>query len=96
MFSLGQEVKLAETPAERELWDSLAEVYSIIVTLDGIEKAYLKDAIPEKDYTEQCSRLLKQYKSFLADETVARAFGDLESFQRKWDVSSPSLLGLLR
>ena len=82
-----QEVKLSETAAERDLHDSLAEIYSIIITLDGLEKAYIKDSIPEAEYTELCSRLLKQYKSNLSDETVAREFVDLETFKREWDVS---------
>tara|TARA_R110002003_G_scaffold228_9_gene16657 strand:- start:105 stop:377 length:273 start_codon:yes stop_codon:yes gene_type:complete len=69
--------------------DSLAEIYSIISTLEALEKAYLKDSITEADYTGTCSRLLKQYKSNLANEAVARAFGDLESFTREWHVSYP-------
>jgi hypothetical protein len=81
-----QEVKLSTTNAERDLYDSLAEIYSIIITLDALEKAYLKDSITEVDYTGTCSRLLKQYKSNLANETVARAFGDLDSFIREWHV----------
>lgn len=81
-----QEVKLAETAAERDLIDSLAELYSIIITLDGLEKHYTKDSISENEYTDICNRLLKQYKSILKDETVAREFGDLESFKREWDV----------
>jgi ESCRT-I complex subunit VPS28 len=81
-----QEVKLSATSAERNLYDSLAEIYSIIITLEALEKAYLKDSIPEVDYTETCSRLLKQYKSSLADESVAAAFGHLENFKREWDV----------
>jgi hypothetical protein len=81
-----QEVKLSSTSTERDLYDSLAEIYSIIITIDALEKAYLKDSITESDYTDTCSRLLKQYKSNLADETVARAFGDLETFKREWDV----------
>jgi ESCRT-I complex subunit VPS28 len=86
-------VKLAVTASERDLYDSLAEIYSIIITLDAVEKAYLKDSITEIDYTETCSRLLKQYKSNLADDTVAREFGDLESFKREWEVRvSPSTL----
>ena len=84
-----QEVKLSTTVAERDLYDSLAEIYSIIITLDALEKAYLKDSIPESEYTETCSRLLKQYKSNLADETVAKAFGDLDRFKREWDVGNP-------
>lgn len=81
-----QEVKLSTTNAERDLNDSLAEIYSIIITLDALEKAYLKDSITEADYTGTCSRLLKQYKSNLANETVARAFGDLDSFAKEWQV----------
>jgi ESCRT-I complex subunit VPS28 len=81
-----KEVKLAETRAERDLHDSLAEVFSIIITLDELEKAYLKDAIPESDYTEICDRLLKQYKAILTDEAVAREFVDLETFKTEWDV----------
>lgn len=81
-----QEVKLSTTNAERDLNDSLAEIYSIIITLDALEKAYLKDSITETDYTGTCSRLLKQYKSNLANETVARVFGDLDSFAKEWHV----------
>lgn len=81
-----QEVKLSGTAAERDLHDSLAEIYSIIITLDGLEKAYIKDSIPEAEYTEICSRLLKQYKSNLNDENVAREFVDLETFKCEWDV----------
>jgi ESCRT-I complex subunit VPS28 len=87
-----QEVKLSTTSTERDLYDSLAEIYSIIITLDALEKAYLKDSINESDYTETCSRLLKQYKSNLTDENVARAFNDLESFKREWDVCYSSFI----
>jgi ESCRT-I complex subunit VPS28 len=78
---------LSTTNAERELNESLAEVYSIIVTLDAVEKAYLKDSIPDKEYTETCNRLLKQYKSNLQDGAVSSAFGNLEAFMEEWDVS---------
>jgi ESCRT-I complex subunit VPS28 len=88
-ISLDEEVKLAESASERDLIDSLAEIYSIIRTLDGLEKAYIKDAVTESEYTEMCSKLLKQYKSILSDETVSREFQDLDTFSRKWDVCEP-------
>ncbi|KAF4629459.1 hypothetical protein G7Y89_g8687 [Cudoniella acicularis] len=84
-----EEVKLSETRAERDLQDSLAEVFSIIITLDELEKAYLKDAISESDYTEICDRLLKQYRAILTDEAVAREFVDLETFKMEWDMEVP-------
>jgi ESCRT-I complex subunit VPS28 len=40
--------------------------------------------------------LLKQYKSNLADETVSKAFGDLESFKREWDMECPRATERLR
>lgn len=84
-----QEVKLASTRAERDLQDSLAEVFSILITLDALEKAYLKDAIPSSEYTEICDRLLKQYTALLTDEAVSNAFVDLETFKAEWDMEIP-------
>ncbi|KAF7888331.1 uncharacterized protein EAF02_002872 [Botrytis sinoallii] len=95
-INLDEEVKLAESRAERDLQDSLAEVFSIIITLDQLERAYLKDAIPESDYTETCDRLLKQYKAILADESVAREFVDLETFKSEWDIDVPRATERLR
>ncbi|KAI9885348.1 MAG: hypothetical protein M1823_002857 [Watsoniomyces obsoletus] len=88
-INLDEEVKLATTTAERDLWDSLAEIYSVIVTLDGVERAYIRDSITESEYTESCTRLLKHYKTILSDETVAREFKDLESFKRRWNMEYP-------
>ncbi|POS88262.1 ESCRT-I complex subunit VPS28 [Erysiphe pulchra] len=88
-INLDEEVKLTDTRAERDLQDSLAEVFSIVVTLDQVEKAYIKDAIPESSYTEICDRLLKQYKAIMTDETVASEIVDLETFKNRWDIEVP-------
>lgn len=95
-INLDEEVKLANTSAERDLYESLAEIYSIILTLDALEKAYLRDSIAESEYTEICDRLLRQYKNNLADDTVAAAFGDLESFKAEWDLEVPKATERLR
>ncbi|KAE8148203.1 VPS28 protein-domain-containing protein [Aspergillus avenaceus] len=95
-ISLDEEVKLASSSAERDLYESLAEIYSIIVTLDGLEKAYIKDVVTESEYTETCTRLLKQYKSSLGDDTVAREFVDLETFKQTWGLECPRATERLR
>ncbi len=86
-ISLDEEVKLSSAPADRDLLDSLAEIYSIIITLEALEKAFNKDSVADTDYTDICTRLLKQYKSNLSDERVGREFGNLDRFKAKWDVS---------
>lgn len=83
---VSKEVKLSSNAAERDLYDSLAEIYSIIITLDGLEKAYIKDSIPEAEYTEICNRLLKQYRSTLHDDNVMREFVDMDTFKAEWEV----------
>ncbi|OAQ62980.1 vacuolar protein sorting-associated protein Vps28 [Pochonia chlamydosporia 170] len=95
-INLDEEVKLTNTRAERDLQDSLAELFSIIVTLDELEKAFLKDAIPEAEYTEICERSLRQYKALLADETIAAEFQGLEEFKAKWDLQAPRATERLR
>ncbi|KAL7945166.1 vacuolar protein sorting-associated [Trichoderma barbatum] len=95
-INLDEEVKLSNTRAERDLQDSLGELFSIIVTLDELEKAFLKDAIPEAEYTEICERSLRQYKALLADETIAAEFGDLEDFKAKWELDVPRATERLR
>ncbi|KAI9807693.1 MAG: hypothetical protein M1825_005634 [Sarcosagium campestre] len=95
-INLDEEVKLTTTTAQRDLYDSLAEVYSVIVTLDAVEKAYIKDSINEVDYTETCSRLLKHYKTILGDESVAREFEDLDTFKRTWQIECPRATERLR
>ncbi|MCJ1253599.1 Vacuolar protein-sorting-associated protein 28 [Lignoscripta atroalba] len=95
-INLDEEVKLSTNSTERDLYDSLAEIYSIIITLDGLERAYIKDSITELEYTETCSRLLKQYASNLSDESVAREFIDLETFKRTWGMECPRATERLR
>lgn len=90
-INLDEEVKLADSAAERDLHESLAEIYSIIVTLDALEKAYLRDSIKESEYTETCDRLLRQYKGALSDESVNAAFQDLETFKQEWEVGKLAL-----
>jgi ESCRT-I complex subunit VPS28 len=85
-INLDEEVKLADSATERDLVDSLAEIYSIIRTLDGLEKAYIKDALPENEYSEMAAKLMKQYQSLLNDDTISREFVDLDTFCREWDV----------
>ncbi|KAI9854937.1 MAG: Vacuolar protein-sorting-associated protein 28 [Vezdaea acicularis] len=93
---LDEELKLSTNNQEREVYDNLAEIYSVIVTLEALEKAYIRDSLKENEYTEACDRLLKQYKAILADENVARHFGDLETFKRDWEVECPRATERLR
>ena len=50
MISLDEEVRLYTTNAEREKYNLLATLFGIIVTLDYLERAYVRDSITAAEY----------------------------------------------
>ncbi|KAK0544026.1 Vacuolar protein-sorting-associated protein 28 [Tilletia horrida] len=60
-----EEARLYNTASEREQWENLATLFSIIVTLDYLELAYVRGGVSEAAYTPACTRLLAQYKTAL-------------------------------
>lgn len=51
-MSIGQfeEARLFTTNAERERWETQATLFSVIVSLDFLERAYVRGAVPESEY----------------------------------------------
>lgn len=47
-----KEVKLFSSRKERDVLENMADLYSIIRTTDELEKMYIRDAIPAKEYVE--------------------------------------------
>jgi ESCRT-I complex subunit VPS28 len=43
-------VKLFENRKDREKYDNMAELYSIIYTTERLEKAFIKDAVATQEY----------------------------------------------
>lgn len=84
---LDEEIKLYTTVKQREIYEALAEIYSIIVTLDVVEKAYIKDTITIEEYVPTCVRLLTQYNSILKNVDVANEFDSLDGFKQKYNLT---------
>ncbi|KAL2914700.1 Vacuolar protein-sorting-associated protein 28 [Polyrhizophydium stewartii] len=60
------QVKLVHTLAERERYDNLAELFSIIVATEHLERAYIRDQISAQEYTPACQRLIAQFKTSIS------------------------------
>ncbi|KTW28800.1 hypothetical protein T552_01430 [Pneumocystis carinii B80] len=85
-MNISEKISLYETSADRSVWESLSDIYSIIRTLEFLEKAYLRDIISSEEYTPTCLRLLAQYKTILKSPSVANAFGSLETFCAAYEI----------
>lgn len=83
------EIPLYTTSAERETLESLGELYSIVTVLDIVEKSYVKDTLPEGEYTPLVLRLLAQYNTLLKSEQVQKDFGSLAQFKAKYGLNVP-------
>lgn len=77
---------------ERELIETLSEIYSIIITIDQIEKLYLKDIISdESEYTTLINKLLAQYNTLIANnerdpDFKARFGSSINDFAKKYNI----------
>jgi len=58
-----EKVQLFQGPREREKYDNMADLYAIIKTVEHLEKAYVKDAIPAEQYEPACAKLIAQYRT---------------------------------
>ncbi len=85
-----EEVRLYENARQREEIDNRANVYSLIQTIQALEKAYIKNAVSPHEYTKQCNILLDQYKA--AFKLIEERFSTLESFKSTYLIHSPAAI----
>lgn len=89
--SLDIEIPLYETHTERDLCDSLAELYSILMAINCLERAYIKDEFANQEdyYTSTTTRLLKQYSLILENDKVAQEYKDIDAFTKRFALQCP-------
>jgi len=77
------EIKLATTREKKTQFDQLADLYSIIIATEHLEKAYVRDAVAQDAYTDACKKLIAQFK------TLKEALGeaDVYNFNAKWSLN---------
>eukprot|EP00127_Corallochytrium_limacisporum_P004960 Clim_evm34s195 gene=Clim_evmTU34s195 len=87
---LQTEIKLHNSSYEREKYDNLADLYAILVALEHLERAYIKDSVTPDEYTPECKKLLAQYKTAL--NIVKDEAGQIQEFAADYGASCPAAL----
>lgn len=72
---------------EREELEVMADMYSIFVATENIEKAYIRDSINAEIYTSACSKLIAQFKTCLA--SLGPRFS-IDFFLESYDIKCPA------
>ena len=89
-FDPDVEVELWDGNTERARWQSLGDLYVAIKTTEHLDSAFLSHSVPNEDYTEQCFRLIAQYKTIantLAGGDESKQVEYAERFMRDWGLS---------
>lgn len=88
---LDTEIPLYETNKERDKYESLSELYSIIIAINCLEKSYVKDTLSNNlnDYTNAIIRLLNQYNVILKDDDIRSEFKNLDEFCARFNIDCP-------
>lgn len=83
--NLDQEVKLHTTVKQRELYESLAEIHSIIVTLDYLEKGFTRLDQSWRLYPDMSSPY-RPIQWNTENDAVTKEFSSLDEFQKRYGV----------
>lgn len=85
-FEEKESILLYETSRDREAYDAQANLYAIILATEHLERAYARDAIEQKVYSEQCKKLISQFR--LA-ERVMRDQMSTKEFMAQYQMDCP-------
>eukprot|EP01013_Petalomonas_cantuscygni_P017854 TRINITY_DN35125_c0_g1_i1.p1 TRINITY_DN35125_c0_g1~~TRINITY_DN35125_c0_g1_i1.p1 ORF type:complete len:212 (+),score=33.02 TRINITY_DN35125_c0_g1_i1:87-722(+) len=80
-------VRLPDDHTSRELYDSLADCFSIIVTIERLEKAYVRGTVGDKDYETACCGLIAKYQALLP--SIPADVRAVDAFCSKYRVNAP-------
>eukprot|EP00761_Pharyngomonas_kirbyi_P011877 gb/GECH01011903.1/.p1 GENE.gb/GECH01011903.1/~~gb/GECH01011903.1/.p1 ORF type:complete len:362 (+),score=120.24 gb/GECH01011903.1/:1-1086(+) len=83
-----ERVKLAQNNTEREQFDNMADLYSIIFTVERLEKAYVRDAIPPDEYSKACQRLIAKFKALRP--LLSGFINNIQQFMKDFDLNCPA------
>lgn len=91
------EAVLYTSSSSREKWDNCANLYSLILSVDALERAYVSQAITESQYGPICTRLLSQVKTSVKLVTSSSntspddppAISGLDDFMKLWGLDLP-------
>ncbi|KAJ3232167.1 hypothetical protein HDU81_003267 [Chytriomyces hyalinus] len=72
---------------EMESLDATADLFSILMATEALEKAYIRDAVAAADYTSHCTRLIAQFKT--ARDLLPQGTS-IDQFMRDYKLSCPA------
>ncbi|PWA00581.1 hypothetical protein BB558_003383 [Smittium angustum] len=87
---MNKDIKLAANYREREEYDNQADLYAILVSLEQLERAFIRDSVSQDEYTTACSKLMSQYKTVF--RVVEKIVPNIYDFVKMYKLNCPAAL----
>ena len=81
------EIELFESGREREMYDNLGDLYSIIMATESLERAYARNAVTRDEYTSECNKLISQFR--VAERVALGKSMSAETFMQVYQLDCP-------
>jgi len=81
------EIDLFDSGREREMYDNLGDLYSIIMATECLERAYARNAVTRDEYTAECNRLISQFR--VAERVALGKSMSTETFMQVYQLDCP-------
>lgn len=75
-------VEIGHDREERQKYEAYADFYAVIISMEHLEKAFVRDVLSDKKYTEACKKLITQYRTMVEQNRVP----SLEAFSRQFNI----------
>ena len=82
-------VKEFDNAAERYKAEELGTLYTIIRVTEALEKAYSRDAVTDIQYSEECTKLINQFKSTESALIATGWIKNATDFMETFNISCP-------
>ncbi|KAJ1673343.1 Vacuolar protein-sorting-associated protein 28, partial [Spiromyces aspiralis] len=88
------EVRLYNNIHERDMYDRMADLYSILISLERLEYAFIRDYIPATEYQSLCYKLISQYRATW--KLLEHEFSAPQDFVTKYKVNCQAALNRIQ
>lgn len=83
-----ERIKLFENIKDREKFENMADLFSIITTVEHLEKAYVRDSISSDPYSKACTKLIGQFKTL--NSMIKEYVPNVEEFMIDFKLDCPA------
>jgi len=80
-------IELFDSGRERQTYDNLGDLYSIITATESLERAYARNAVTREEYTSECNKLISQFR--VAERVALGNSMSAETFMQVYQMECP-------